>query len=490
MSVGSSRRAGAPSVVRLLAVLVCASFTLAFVGAAAMAEVRRADLQRETILADAALAERLAQRLGPVLNRGESERAAGMVGALDDVAGHRVIVLDRDGAVAIDTAFDRRGEPVGLGSRGDTAGGQSVGPDGRITVWHPARYGAALVGEVQLVRAGVGESDPVWFWRDVALLLLVTLSITGIAAWAHHHRSLEITGLSEGLHRMLDGDRAELSPRFSAGEIALLHEGVRELDQVLARGEDRVAHSLVTMAIQMVDVLERRGQATPGHGERTARYCEVLADRMGLSPSERRDIDLAARLHELGKLWVRTSILTKSEELTTLERESFRQYPVRGADAFEGLPSLRRVASIIRHHRERYDGGGFPEGLRGDRIPLGARILTIAAAYDQLTSCNFQGEAVPWEEALVSMEEDRGVHFDPALLELFAEEIQSAPMPEQPDHPVLVGPDGGAPYKTGVERSGASARADEDLQILSIEELNLMFEDQDPSGSSDTDDEA
>lgn len=477
--MGSSRNPaqgrGLPSTWRLGLILGSAALLLALATAAIGVDWRSRTAEGEQRAADVKVARRLASRVAPLLASGAADEVEPLAQAVVDLGVARVEILDGQGRVVVDTSFDRALEPAGL--EAPPEGAQEVDEEGATRTLFPIRFGTELVGEVRLSRPSTTHATSVWFWRDFSFVFLVSLSLAGLALWLQHGRAQEIQAVAGALGRLRDGQRSELDPEGSGGELASLRYAVLDLDQTLSCGADRVAHTLITMSVQMVDALERRGQATPGHGERTGRYAEILAERLGLPPEDRRDLDLAARLHELGKMWVRPSILFKDGELTSVERESFRQYPVRGADALEGPPSLRQVARVVRHHKERYDGGGFPEGLRGDRIPMGSRILSIAAAYDELTSCNFKGEAVPWDAALESMREDRGVHFDPVLLDVFEDEIRKAPTPELPDTPVLLTTGRPAPYRAGDEKNArAAAEAESEQDLLSIDDLQIMFD--------------
>ena len=159
-------------------------------------------------------------------------------------------------------------------------------------------------------------------------------------------------------------------------------------------------------------------------------------------------------------------LLDHGFELTLWNRN-----PVRAAEHLDSMPGLRRAARIIRHQLERYDGAGVPDALRGDRIPLGSRILAIASAFDLLTTCASERPR-HWQDALLHMGKARGDVFDPWLLDLFSEEIAKEP-PEltSSDRNVMIVPGGTSPWRTlSTEEEVADEGEPEQLEVL-IDEI-------------------
>ena len=151
---------------------------------------------------------------------------------------------------------------------------------------------------------------------------------------------------------------------------------------------------------------------------------------------------------------------------------SLQTHPVRAAEHVDCMPGLRRTGAILRHQQERYDGSGGPQGLRGDRIPLGARILAIAAAFDLLTTCAAD-HPLGWAEALQQLQKARGEVFDPWLVDLFAEVVQKEPPSPGTDRPVMIVPGGGLPWRNAadLEREGDDVD-DEDT----ASELEVLYD--------------
>jgi response regulator RpfG family c-di-GMP phosphodiesterase len=210
-------------------------------------------------------------------------------------------------------------------------------------------------------------------------------------------------------------------------------------------GLHRVGEGYVAMALQVVDGLERRHLAVPGHGERTARLAARVAERLGMTARDARELDLACRLVDLGKASIRPTILQKAEPLDEVEATSLRCHPVRAAEQLECVPGLRRVARLVRHQLERHDGKGAPDGLRGDRIPLGSRVLAVCAAFDLLSACA-ASRPLSWTGAIERLQRERGGMFDGDLVDLLADEVGKAP-PTSDGREVLLMPTGVLPWR-------------------------------------------
>jgi putative nucleotidyltransferase with HDIG domain len=164
--------------------------------------------------------------------------------------------------------------------------------------------------------------------------------------------------------------------------------------------------------------------ATPGlwpegHLERVARYVELLSEAAGLDEAAIATIRTAALVHEIGKLSVPEQILRKPGPLTAAEYEEIKRHAVRGAEICRSLPNGAEICTVVRAHHEHWDGQGYPDGLAGEAIPVGARILAIADAYDTLTMDRpFRG-AFPPDEALEILWFGAETQWDPRLVELF-----------------------------------------------------------------------
>jgi putative nucleotidyltransferase with HDIG domain len=168
--------------------------------------------------------------------------------------------------------------------------------------------------------------------------------------------------------------------------------------------------------ISMLQLHERDGR---GHAMRVARLTVALADELDAccSDAELLEWEQGALLHDIGKLDVPTSILTKCAPLDDDEWEVMRRHPQVGYDLLKKLPRFSGAASLVVAHHEAYDGSGYPRGLKGDRIPIGARILAIADAYDSMTHPHTQRPPMPPALAISEIERCSGSQFDPQVAE-------------------------------------------------------------------------
>jgi two-component system response regulator RpfG len=166
---------------------------------------------------------------------------------------------------------------------------------------------------------------------------------------------------------------------------------------------------------------EFRDEETGNHIIRMARYSRLIADAIGLDPHESETIELAAPLHDIGKIGLSDHILLKAGKLTEAEAKIMQRHPVIGYEILKDSPSkyLRMGALIALGHHEKFDGSGYPYGLVGDHIPLPARIVAVADVYDALTSKRSYKSAWLSEEALKYLQAHRRTHFDPVLVDAF-----------------------------------------------------------------------
>jgi putative nucleotidyltransferase with HDIG domain len=184
---------------------------------------------------------------------------------------------------------------------------------------------------------------------------------------------------------------------------------LRELDDRAQQGSSRLA-----------DLIERLELKEGYEGEHTAavsRVAVALAAQLGLSPNLRRQIELGALLHDVGKLTVPDRVLTKSGPLNELEWTAMRRHAALGERMLLHIVDFPEVLSIVRSHHERWDGQGYPDGISGEDIPLGARVVAVADAYQAMIEIRPYRRPRSPEEALAEISAAAGRQFDPACVE-------------------------------------------------------------------------
>jgi HD-GYP domain-containing protein (c-di-GMP phosphodiesterase class II) len=167
-----------------------------------------------------------------------------------------------------------------------------------------------------------------------------------------------------------------------------------------------------------------RDPATGAHCGRVAGLTSALGGHLGLSPQPLVDLAYAAELHDIGKVGLPDAVLLKPGPLLETEWEVVRSHSAWGSDLLRTVPGLERVAVIVRHHHERFDGFGYPDGLRGDESPLESRILTAVDAFVAMTEERPYAAARDPHAAAAELRAQRGSQFDPRVLDAFEAELE------------------------------------------------------------------
>jgi HD-GYP domain-containing protein (c-di-GMP phosphodiesterase class II) len=160
---------------------------------------------------------------------------------------------------------------------------------------------------------------------------------------------------------------------------------------------------------------------------RVTRLSLLLADAIGMTSDEKYVLELSAWMHDVGKIGVPDHILTKPSQLTPGEFEVMKVHSVKGGEIVGQIEELSRVADVIRHHHERLDGRGYPDGLRGEAIPLLSRIILIADSFEAMTTDRSYRRGIAREDAWRELRRCRGSQFDPELVEVFVSQIEKLP---------------------------------------------------------------
>jgi len=173
----------------------------------------------------------------------------------------------------------------------------------------------------------------------------------------------------------------------------------------------------------MARSVEEKDVMTEGHCWRLDRLAVLTGERLGLTGEQLIDLSYGAYLHDVGKIKVPDEILGKEGRLTDSEWEEMKRHPEYGAEILGERDFLGRAAEIVRSHHERYDGSGYPRGLRGEEIPIGARVIAVVDTYDAITSARPYQPALAKEEAIRELMQNVGTQFDPRVVRAFIEVV-------------------------------------------------------------------
>ncbi|MCG8620084.1 MAG: response regulator [Desulfobacterales bacterium] len=182
---------------------------------------------------------------------------------------------------------------------------------------------------------------------------------------------------------------------------------------------ENIYENLFSTLYAFVTALEVRDLYTRRHSTRVAKYAHMIAQEMGCSDEELDVINFAGSLHDIGKIGIRDDILLKPGRLTDEEYEKIKEHPVIGADIISKLGLWDREMEIIRHHHERYDGQGYPDGLKGENIPKLARIMAVADCYDAMASDRAYRKKMAKKDVVATIQKNSGTQFDPKAVEAF-----------------------------------------------------------------------
>ena len=243
------------------------------------------------------------------------------------------------------------------------------------------------------------------------------------------------------------------SDEWTGFELVYVVEGVLSIDRIFLRSGDFIYHNglpkkvyfraaeeaellLVSsapsfhMARDRVDDMvaiarsvEEKDSATNGHCDRLGRLAISTGEKLGLTGQALVDLSYAAYLHDIGKVKVPDAILGKEGQLTDAEWDEMKRHPEYGAEILREKDFLGSAAEIVKTHHERYDGSGYPNGLKGDEIPIGARIIAVVDTYDAITSTRPYHDAQVQRTAIEELTRNAGTQFDPQAVRAFLEVI-------------------------------------------------------------------
>jgi putative nucleotidyltransferase with HDIG domain len=191
---------------------------------------------------------------------------------------------------------------------------------------------------------------------------------------------------------------------------------------------DKIRTQFLSIVRALGYALQARHIYTEGHSRRVAEQVVKMARALGLSREEVQNLELASLFHDIGKIGVRDEVLNKPGPLSASEYEHIKSHPLIAAEILSPIKEFLPIIDIIKHEHEWYDGSGYPNGLKGEEIPLGSRIISIVDCWDSMVYDRIYRKAFSEEEAIRELEQYAGIQFDPTLVRLFMELHRGTPI--------------------------------------------------------------
>jgi diguanylate cyclase (GGDEF)-like protein len=322
-----------------------------------------------------------------------------------------------------------------------------------------ARYGGdefvILMPETGVEQAQIlSERLRLWIATDPMLNERHITGSFGVATFPLHGATVEdiIRVADAGMYvsKHAGGNRVSTAEEFLEGEGASQQ---RQLVTSYVEGFLRREHTGPESAEELVSTLKRLGEAVKdgrsvealteavgaitraaetremycgGHGESVSRFAELMGRELLMSPEEINDLVLAARVHDVGKIVISEKVLNKPSALSFEEYQLVKEHTAIGARIVATIPGSARLESYVRSHHERYDGTGYPDGLKGEAIPLGARIIAVAEAYTNMTLERPYAPVKSMQQAVDELEELSGAQFDGAVVRVFIKQLEKS----------------------------------------------------------------
>ncbi len=274
-------------------------------------------------------------------------------------------------------------------------------------------------------------------------LILIDLSLSEMNGLQLLHRINEVHGdvpavmmadsgnLEKAVLSLKLGAQGFVVKPFTSRELLTAVETVLQKNRkVRQREEMKLLETLEAVRFDLIKALSQAIQVkdhyTGDHCDRIVEYSRSIAEKFGLSPMEKKVLAYAAALHDIGKIGIPEAILNKPGRLTEEEYAVMKTHPEKGAAIIQGVGFLAPVVPLVYHHQERYDGLGYPDGLVGEKIPLGSRIVAVLDTFDAMTSDRPYRKALPVGRAVAELKRFTHQQFDPHVVDAFLQVLEEA----------------------------------------------------------------
>jgi putative nucleotidyltransferase with HDIG domain len=450
---GIERRVGVGIRLKLFGFLLPLVFLLIVSVTLMVTEVTKSTLRRDLLQRGAAVSRVVALSAGHSMLANDPlglDRLVSETRASDpDIA--FVSIRDASDIVVAHDRVTERGKPylpvpplLPLGTFGDTRADEVV-RDGRRLIEYttPISFAGRRVGVASLGLSMEGfavaqRSIRQLIFGAAAVILVVALFGTLLLS---SFITIPVKRLHKGVLSLASSEMFQPVPARSSDELgALTRNFNRMAETILAQKTDlqkqktdlqmkalQLEEAYVSMVRVIAASLDARDPYTMGHSTRVARMACALGRRLGMGEEELSNLERAAIFHDLGKIQTPDDVLLKGERLSSAEEERMKNHPVDGTEILRMAPFLHRYIPVVRAHHEWYNGDGYPDGIKGDEIPLHAQLIALADAFDAMTTDRPYRQALLPEEAIDEILQFRGTQFSPELADAFAKMVREMP---------------------------------------------------------------
>jgi putative nucleotidyltransferase with HDIG domain len=269
-------------------------------------------------------------------------------------------------------------------------------------------------------------------YRTQREVLARAISVLGIGVFTSIILGLLISGrITKRIGKLVEGTRRIAAEDFEYkvevkghDEISELASSFNRMAEILAESKKKLQDYFYRVVQSLVRILEAKDTYTRGHSERVADYAQSIALSMGFSKEKSDLLKKAAELHDIGKLVTHENILNKKGKLTEEEWATIKKHPIIGEDVLKPVLMDEDVLAMVRSHHERYDGNGYPDGIKGDNINIFAQIISVADTYDAMTSPRPYRSALSKEEAIEELKRNCGTQFNTQIVKAFLKVLE------------------------------------------------------------------
>ncbi len=287
-----------------------------------------------------------------------------------------------------------------------------------------SRLGVIAIQDEAAALASVADMR----WQMLWISLVAGFVTILIGVFFANKLTHPVRDLASGAHRIASGDfskRITVTSRTELGDLGnsfnLMTDQIERFIGDLQRSAEENRQLFIGTVKGLAAAIDGKDPYTRGHSERVSRFSMAIAQRLGLSDEEVEKIRISALLHDVGKIAIDDNILKKPAALTDDEYEIMKKHPQKGYKIMSQIPAMKEFLAGMYMHHEMVDGKGYPQGLKGDEIPLMGKIVAVADTFDAMTTDRPYQKAMKFEDALARIESFVGTRYDPAVVAAFSE---------------------------------------------------------------------